>query len=194
MEIITILLLYLLIFLTGDESMFILAFLSAQGYFSIFLIFLISVLANLSSDLCYYFFGNKILNRLKFKSILKYKETTKRLFKRFKKPELVLFLSKFVYGTRILTITTFGLDKPISFKRFLLINTLALSLIGSVILSLGWFFGGILNFPLLFKSFKILSLTLIILVVLFYLIKKLINKWVNKKFVQSSLPTRKKRE
>ena len=101
-----------------------------------------------------------------------------------------LILSKFVYGTRVLTVVTFGVNKPIKTSKFFLINTICLMIIASVILLIGWFFGGLLNLNLFYRNFKLFFLGLLLLIV-FVVISK---KWIQKKSVQLCLPTKRKRE
>jgi len=170
--------------------MFLLSAISSEGYLNIISLFFVAVLANLSSDLFLYFVGDKLIRKLKFKTIKKYKKLSSELFKKFKKPEIVLILSKFVYGTRTITTITFGINRPLSFVRFLVVDIFCLGIIAFVIMLIGWFFGTVIDFNLIYKNIKISILIIISILILIFLIKK----WINKKFVQLFLHTRKKKE
>lgn len=182
---------YLVILVTGDETMFLLSvYASINPNLSIFIIFFTSVMANLTSDLILYFFGSKLIRLFKFKSIKKYRKITTALFEKVKRPELILILSKFVYGTRTLTTITFGLDKPIKFIRFVVVDLICLGLIALIILSLGYFIGESFNFEFWVENIKMGVLVLLILVVAGIFLKR----WIEKRFVQWFLPTKKKKE
>ena len=128
--------LYFIILFSGDSVMFNLGGFSNLGYFDFLVLLIISVLANLTSDIIFFLIGGKILIKIKFKELEKKKKRVKKFFKR--KAVLSIFLSKFIYGTRALTVILLGELKLISLKKFVFYDIFALTIISSVVLSLGY--------------------------------------------------------
>ena len=178
------------IFFTGDELILILSYFSAHGYWSIIPIFFIIILANLSADICWFLFGNKILNLFKWKRLKKYKQKTKLLLRKSKRPEILLFMSKFIYGTRVLTIVTFGVNSTLSLTRFIIIDCLALIPITIILLSLGWFAGKGVYLINIYKNIQLSIFILVIFLIFIYIVRK----WINGRYVRSSQHITKKKE
>ena len=158
--------------------MFLLSMLSSRGFFGILLVFFVSIASNLTSDILFFSFGRGIL---KSKWCMK---VSKKIKKKIK-PESALFLSKFVYGTRIITVVTLGTSMKL--KRFIFYDTLALIPITVLVLLLGWFAGKGIN---LFYIYKPLIVAPLVIFIIFIIIKKCLNK----KFVRLFLHTKKQRE
>jgi len=179
-------LIFIIIFFSGDESMFLFSFFSATGSPNIILLFLIAILSNLSSDILLYSvfssFGNKIIKRSK--RLKKYKKLTESLFKKTKNQALALFLSKFIYGTRVLTVISLGVRK-MKFSNFILFDLLALIPITTTILLLGWFAGKGADYFHIYKP--ILFIFPLILILIF-------RKWLNKTLQQSYLLIKNQKE
>ncbi len=173
--------LFFIILFTGDETMFLFSFLSTQGYLNIFALFFIAILSNLCSDFFFFFFGDRVLR--KWKRINKYKKRTENIFKKTKNQKLALFLSKFIYGTRSLTVIFLG-GSSMKFLTFIIWDIIALIPITIAILFFGWFAGQGANYLHLYKPLLVIF-PLIILIIF--------RKWVSK-FVQSFLHTKKQKE
>lgn len=179
-------LIFFIILITGDESM---VFLSSIHYIPFIYLFIISITANLISDIFLYFFGNIIVKKLKLKKYKKFKDGErkfKKLLKKIKHPEKVIFFSKFIYGTRVITILAYGRYKPISFKKFLFYNIMSLMAITFVILGIGWIFGDIIAMYL-YNGILIAGLLVVVIIFIF-------KKWLNKEFVRLFQLTKKQKE
>lgn len=193
MNLLLYLLFYLGLFLGGDELILILSYFSALGYWNIIPIFFVIILANLSSDICWFLFGNKILMKIKWKKWKKLHKFIKNLLRR-KKPEFVLFISKFIYGIRIITVISLGINSSLSLLRFIFFDILSLMPITSILIFLGYFAGKGTNYINVYKNIMLTIFGLFILSVFVYIIKKWTGKKLNKKYVQSSQHTTKKKE
>lgn len=175
---------FILIFFTGDEIMFLLSILASRGFFGISLVFFIAIASNLTSDILLFLFGKKILDKFKYKKLKKYKEISKNLLKKLK-PERVLFLSKFIYGTRIITVITLGMSMKL--KKFIFYDFLSLLPLTILVILFGWLSGKGIDLFYIYKPLIILPLLILIIFIIF-------KKCLNKKFVQLFLRTKKKKE
>lgn len=162
--------------------------LSSIHYSSFIALLLISVLANLTSDSLIFLFSNKILEKIelqRFKNFRKYERIMSRTLKRTRNPEKLIFISKLIYGTRVVTVILLGRYKLVKFRKFVLYDTLALAMIAFIVLGVGWHFGYVVaNYVNnIFIYFAIILLFLFI-----------IKKCTEKKFVQWFLRSEKKKE
>ena len=164
-------------------------FLSSIHYVPFIYLFVISIFANLTSDIILYFFGDIIVKKFKLNKYKKFNEGErkfKKLFKKLKNPEKIIFFSKFIYGTRVATVLAFGRCKFVSFRKFLVYNILSLMSITLVVLGVGWVFGDIIA---MYLYNGILITGLVVVLTLF-----ISKKWINKQFVQLFQLTKKQKE
>ena len=101
-----------------------------------------------------------------------------------KKALMILLSTKFIYGTRILTIIYMGI-KGMSFKDFLF-NDFLIGLIWmSIIVLLGWFAGNSFKVILgLFKNVQLAILSIVIFITMIIVYKI----WSRKKFIKMQKP------
>ena len=102
-------------------------------------------MGNTLSDIIIYFSSSFILKYIHNKKLEKYKKTTFNLIQNIGNPSKIIFISKFVYGTRILTIILMRNLKLIPIKKFIFYDFLAITLINGIILTIGWLYGGVIT-------------------------------------------------
>ncbi len=168
--------------LWGDATILTLAFISAQGTFPIWIVFVFGFLGTLTGD-CLWFlltklnFWKKVKRWNKFYD--KYKKIDERIQRLGKRSDLtVLIITKFLYGTRILTIIYVGLKK-ISFRKFLLYDGIATVFWIIAMAGIGYATGK--GFQIILNVFKNVQLALALLIVII-IIFIVLDKWINKKF------------
>lgn len=172
-------------FFLGEVGILTLAFLSSQGVFSFWMVFIFIMLGEIVSDNIYF-----SLARIKyFKRILNIKrasyvfEKVDRFVSRISKDNLFLILlySKFVYGTRIAIIAYLGLKNKNKLKFFIW-DSIALLIIVSILFSVGYFSG--VWFSMILNSFKNIELAItavIIILIIFLIIQKRFSDFLSSK-------------
>lgn len=139
---------YLVVFIGaafgGELAMFTLGFLAAQGFFSIYLLFYVSFLGTMSSDILYFWLGRtKLADRL-FSH--EYTNTTINMIteavRKVSKGShfIALLLANFMIASRIILIIYVS-KTDLKFKKFLYYESIALVLWLLVLISIGFFAG-----------------------------------------------------
>lgn len=166
-------------FFFGETVIITASFLSGQGVWSLSNVFWFSLAGTVISDAIWFLFGQKIFKLIKGWN--KYENKYKLLLVKLKnitgrKPFLSLLFSKFLYGTRILTIFYLS-TKKISFWIFIVFDTIGTIFWLTIILLIGWLTGkGIANFINIAHDTKYTLIIIILIIILF----KLITSWLEK--------------
>lgn len=169
----------------GDAAAIALAFLSAQGHYPLWTLFTFSVAGTVFADSVWYFIAkhrvvNHIRNGSRFSAkYQKVEETVGRLSRN--NDFLLLLMAKYIYGTRIVTIFYVSL-KELAFGKFLVYSSITAVLWIIPICTIGWLAGK--GFDMVLTTFRNVQLAitfLVVLVVLFYLIQRVIKRWLIQK-------------
>jgi len=181
----TILFLFFSVLLTGDEVLLITSSLIGNNsfHFSLILFIIICILANLTSDIILFLLSKHLIKKFKIK---KYRTAIESFIKKVNHPGKSLFFSKFIYGTRIMTILILGSFSKMKFKTFLFYDIFALSIINILVILIGFYYSR--TFSITSARLFFLGITLIILILF------ILKRWTKKKFVQLYLPTTKEKE
>ena len=172
-------------FLGGEEILLVLGFASAQGIIPFHILLIFCTLGAYIMDFFIFLIGkSKMVNRLhkwrKFSE--KYKKIDMFVGKVTKEKHiLLLFYTKFIYGTRIVSLLFLGL-KGIKTLRFLVVSLFTVVIWSSIILIIGWLAGR--GFSIILTVFKSLSLA-VSFVVLFIILLWLLKRKVEKKLVSN---------
>jgi len=158
----------------GDTVVFLVGFLNSLGYFNLYLSFLFLFLGFLASDPLWYLIGRyggrKFLEKFWSKRIVR---ETERFF--LKRGALAVFLVKFVYGTRIITIVFAGAGR-MNFLKFFFFDLLGNFVIVFLEMVGGYFLGyTIFRFVPYSKG---VSLGIIFLILFFIIFKRLLRRKV----------------
>ena len=184
---------YILSFAAGlitEELVLFLAILSGKGGIPFWAVFFFGLLGALCIDTLYF-----IIARTKF---ITYLRKIKFVSKSFRKmPKFVrnfgdknnlgnLIISKFIYGTRMISIMAISI-KGIKFGKFFAYDLIALIIWGVILLPLGWLAGrGITLFLHVAKNLeKLFLITLLIIIIYHFGIKNLIP-WIFRKIIENS--------
>lgn len=168
----------------GEEVIITLSFLSANGFIPIWILFVFALIGVFLSDIFVFFIG-KLRIIKNFKNIEKFSKVYMQVDSRISKLTresvfLTLLYTKFLYGTRVLTLIYVGL-KDIKLRKFMLYDFIVTFIWMCVIVSIGWFAGSSYNLIYkIFKNVQIALLTILIFVVLFFILRK----WVGKKLIK----------
>ncbi|OHA21546.1 MAG: hypothetical protein A2849_03935 [Candidatus Taylorbacteria bacterium RIFCSPHIGHO2_01_FULL_51_15] len=130
-------------FFFGETVIIPAAFLAGQGILSLTQVFSITYLGTVCADMLWFFIGPSLFRfahrfekiRTRSEKVLMSLDTLYA-----KRPFRVLLISKFVYGTRILTILYLSLEK-LSVVRFLLVNLLSTFVWLVGVVAVGWLAG-----------------------------------------------------
>ena len=169
----------------GDAAAIGLAFLSAQGHYPLWTLFTFGVVGTVFADSVWFFIAkqrvvNTIRNGGRFSArYQKVEETVVRLS--HSNDFLLLLLAKYIYGTRILTIFYVSL-KELAFGKFLIYSSVTTVLWIIPICTIGWLAG--MGFDMVLTMFRNVQLALaflLVLVVLFYVIQRVIKRWLIQK-------------
>lgn len=167
----------------GDALLLLLASLAGQGLIPFWTIILFFSLGTISSDIMWFFIGrSRFAERvISHKQLNKgYSKIEKVLTKYGRNDFLLLFIVKFIYGIRIVTIVYFSRERK-NFYRFLAYNSVAVVVITLFISFLGWMAGrGIRSYVDIYENFRAAIKIIVIVVVAFFILKALINKWLLK--------------
>ncbi len=169
--------------LFGGETILVPAvYVSISGVFNIWILLIIAVVATLVSDSFWYWLGKKMelkkIQEIPFfgKKVAEHSEYTKKLFENhgFK----MLFVSKFVYGTRIIAQIFSGMYR-MPYLKYLFVDTLAVMVwfFALVFLALGTHVGAEKLVGTAF-SFQVSFLVFIIFsIIMMFIFKKIRTKW-----------------
>jgi membrane protein DedA with SNARE-associated domain len=173
-------------FFFGMETIVLLGFLPAQGFYSTPGVFVLCALGMLSADIMWFFVGKiKHLGKLKKINIIHqgYKKAAKVIEKLHEGHIFTLMLMlKFVYGIAPAVIMYMGRKKKIKFSKFLQYNVIIIFPWALVLTYIGWLAGKGVRFASdVFKDLKITMLiALVFFVALHFGIMKL-SKYLKKK-------------
>ena len=165
----------------GEVVVISLAFLAAQGLYPLWIVFVFGLLGTIFADCLWFLLGRiKLFNKNKIlrKIVKKYKKIEKKI-ERFGKNNdfAIIFVTKFLYGTRIITAIYVGLNKRLKFGRFLLYDSISTIIWLTSMIAIGWLAGkGVEWIVHLYKSLGLALTILIGLVILFVLLEKKLNK------------------
>jgi len=169
---------YLSVFLLGENGVLAASMLSSQGYLSPQTVFLYAALGSLSADVFWYVIIMTVLKRIRGGRILKQETTNER--KKFvltmAERHTFLFLTfiKFLIGMRLFLTTYILLKKHIPFVRYLLINAIGTILFIGVLFPLGWLLGkGVASALALERGVVGLVSTVVIVIILANLLPRL---------------------
>ncbi|MDO8668664.1 MAG: DedA family protein [Candidatus Buchananbacteria bacterium] len=176
---------YAIIFLgtmaAGELVILAAVFLASLGLLNIYFVIIVCLLGTIISDNLWYYVGGKLNNRFgRLRSyfhggayhakIISFKEKFNVNYKKF------LVMSKFVYGVRVLTLLTSGYQR-IPYKQFFIFNSLGTLLWLAIVVFLGYVMGVSWNYLSSYNNYAryYVLFGLLILFVLRYIFKKLIN-------------------
>ena len=178
---------YLLPFLGGvfggEETIILISMLAAQGFITFWNVFIFSFLGTILADSIWFFFGKTFLwEKIKkrkyfskwFDKVAFIIDNTVRDYH-----FLALLFTKFLYGTRLITIMYLSREK-MTFLKFSFYNAIVTFIWTAVIVPLGWFAGkGVTIIIEVLKNVQLAIIALIIFAIGFYLIRV----WINKRLI-----------
>ncbi|MFA6510468.1 MAG: VTT domain-containing protein [Candidatus Paceibacterota bacterium] len=170
-------------FLFGETVILAASFLSAQGFWSAWTVFFLSLLGTMSSDALWFLYGHKLLSF--FHRWEKYRHHSERFLKTLERitgnhPHRALLFIKAVYGTRILTIIYLSLRK-VNFGKFILFDLIGSAWWLAAITLFGWLAGkSIVNLMPFVDSLQYAALAIVFIVVVW----RLTFTWLRKKIIK----------
>lgn len=181
---------YLLLFLGmligGETFLLPAAYLAAKGTLSFPMIFLFAVLATLVSDTAWYSIGRfvSLPKILSWKIFSKKRDTMLKIFPKFQNhSEKILFISKFVYGTRTLAQIFSGTIR-MPFIKYSIVNLAGiLSYLAAICLMAVFTRKSLANFSEMSYNEYVVAAIFILLVVVIHICLK---RWLGKKILASS--------
>lgn len=170
--------------LGGIVWLLVLAGLAANGVFSVWTLILFFYVGIVACDIGLFKFGQiKSLSYFKKHKLIYrgYQKVTCYLKKYSKNKDMViLFFSKFVYGSYAPLIMHFG-RRGMKFKKFLVSDLIINALWIIILVPIGWFAGkGLRLFLGIENNINWMILFVLLLIVILYLIKKLFTMFVSK--------------
>lgn len=178
---------FLLVMLTGDGTMMLVASLHHIPFLHLLLV---CISANFLSDIFFSYTGGFLLERIRFKRFLAYRAKTEKLLSSAKNPAAFLFLSKVIYGTRVLAVILIPYFKMLPRGKFLAYDFIALSIIDTIIISVSWVYGSVAARVFNDNLFQIAAVV-VFLILGAHGASKWLNKWLNNRFVRLSPPSKK---
>ena len=175
-------------FFFGETVIIPAAFLAGEGVLSLYSVFWITFLGTIVADAIWFFAGPSLFRFAhRFEWVQARSELAMNRLELLyaNKPFRALLVSKFVYGTRILTVLYLSLEK-VSGIRFLFLNLAGtfVWLFGVVIV--GWLAGkSIVNLIPVFSDLKYALLLVIALIILL----KVIPAWARRQKLKKETPT-----
>lgn len=172
-------------FIAGELGVITIAFFSGIGIFPLWTIIIFSFFGMIVLDSIWFsIVRNRQFEKLKKnkKIFTKYQNLEKRIEKFSNKSDLIiLFISKLLIGTRILIIIYISLRK-MSFKKFLLVDSIPTFLWALTLGYLGWFAGrGYYSIKTITDNLMIGEIFLALFIALIYLLIIGMRKWILKK-------------
>ncbi|MCU0642286.1 MAG: hypothetical protein MUF61_01750 [archaeon] len=136
---------FIAIMLWGDISVLAISFLSAQGYLSIWTVAIIAFAATFAADSLWYLLSTtKLMDKLPIWKPFHgtYLKLEKRIYKISRHNDLImLLLSKFIYGTRVVTIAYLAHSKKIGYLKFIEHDMISSGLWLVFLIPIGWLAG-----------------------------------------------------
>jgi membrane protein DedA with SNARE-associated domain len=172
---------FIAIILWGDISVLAVSFLAAQGFISVWIVAIIAVVATFVADSLWFLLSvSGIMDRM---PIWKpFHGTYLRLERRIEKISrhndlIMLLLSKFVYGTRIVTIAYLAHSKKIKYLKFIEHDMISSILWLVFLIPIGWLAGkGFWWISNVFSDLRLAITFVIAVVALFVIFEELIKK------------------
>lgn len=173
--------------LGGIVWLLILAGLAANGVFSVWTLIIFFYIGIVACDIGLFKFGQiKSLSYFKrHKLIYKGYQKVTYILKKYSKNKdmVILFFSKFVYGSYAPLIMHFG-RRGMKFKKFLIADLIINAIWIIILVPIGWFAGkGLRLFLGIESSINWAILFALLLVVILYLLKKVFTLFISKDFM-----------
>ncbi len=166
-------------FFAGDTIIFPGVYLALKGTISLSWFFVVVVAATVTSDSLWYLFGRFFpLKKIRTFPILKNKQRiiNKVIISFENHNAKILFLSKFIYGTRIITQIIFG-SMRYNFPKYLFLNLLIIIAWLSLITTISFTTKSILETTNINLSSELAIATVLIIILIIYIwTKKILNK------------------
>ncbi|MBX4196895.1 VTT domain-containing protein [Candidatus Pacearchaeota archaeon] len=167
----------------GEEAMVFFAFIAGEGFLSFWQVFIYSIIGIIIADSIIFWLGSAhVVDFLKKRvNVGRYKKAINFIHRTAGKSQILsLTLSKFVYGSRIVTI--FYFSSRTTFKKFLLSDIIAIFIWSAIMLPLAWLAGkGLsLSFHAVRHFEKVMSVILLFVVIM-YVINKFVRLWLVRK-------------
>jgi len=162
----------------GEEVILTFAFMVAQGFSTEIDLFIYCYLGTMFSDVCWFLSGRHFFKKMSFfeRLSVKYNKVVHFLKKVSKKPFVLLFITKFIYGTRVFTIIYVGLE-GLKLSKFFLYNIFVVLAWLPIVLSVGWLAGrgmsGILN---IYENTGLALLGILVFIIVTVLTRNFISK------------------
>ena len=169
----------------GEEAIIFFSILAGQDIISIWEVIIIGALGVLLVDHILFWIGkSKYFSKIHQWAMFK---KGSRVFNKFlhkmhhEKPFLVLFLTKFIFGLRHISVLSIS-ARGMKLRKFFLYDVLAFALWAIIIIPLAWLAGRGFTLGLKIASrLEKLLLLAIIIVIIFYLAEWLVKKWIMKR-------------
>jgi membrane protein DedA with SNARE-associated domain len=167
-------------FIAADFGILLMGFLSTKTISSIFIPIIFSSIGLILLDSFWYFSVRSkpvryLKNKYISKKILKHEQEFNKISN--KKDQWILFISKFLFGTRALVIMYLSSKKNLTYLQFLKYDGIASTLWVSLLVTTGWFAGkGFFAITSAYKGIQIAAGTLTIIIVTLIVLRILISK------------------
>lgn len=171
-------------FLSGENGTVLLAFISAQGYFPLWILLIFSFIGMLTLD-SFWFLMTRTRYFEKLKKWLrisnKYKSIEKRIEKMTGGKDIfILLLSKILIGTRILIIIYLSARK-LTYRKFIFYNSISTFIWAAILCGLGWLAGkGFYTLAQVEGGLKWAMVFLIGVIIIIYGVLRIIRIWLLK--------------
>lgn len=171
--------------LIGEELIIFLAFLSGQGIISFWIVLVYGLLAIICVDSFLFFLGRwKMLHKIAINKTryFKYNNFMESIKKITHNNVIVsLFLTKFVYGPRMLIIIYFGYQN-MKYKKFFIKDTIALFLWAAIMVPLAWVAGlGLVeSFSVVKNIERVVAIAIVFIVAIYFTARYLISETARK--------------
>ncbi len=169
-------------FFGGEEVILFLAGLSAYGYINFWALFFFCLIGTMSSDCLVFFLARtRIVNKIRtWKNAAGgYEKFVHVMGKTIKNNTfLSLLITKFLYGTRIITIVYFSRER-LAFRKFFAYNIVVVGVWLSLILPIGWLGGkGLGLFAAIFKDIQLGIFLILIAAIIVYITRRWISNLI----------------
>ncbi len=165
-------------FFLGEEVILSFAFLAGQGVFDLTTLYLCCSLATIASDGVWFLLGHYSKRRNNFVHRLyeRHVNLIPLLHRWEKRPFILLFVTKFIYGTRIFTILYVAF-RGMSFKKFMFYIIPCILILQAVVIGGGWLAGrGSLLFLNIYKDGSLVLGLILLLMLLMYIVKSKVSE------------------
>lgn len=172
-------------FFLGESVIIPAAFLSGEGIWSFSYVFVTAYIGTLLSDAVWFALGPRLFRFAHdFESIKRRSDAfLPKIEYLGNRPFHLLLISKFIYGTRILTIIY--LSKKVSILLFTLYNLVGTFLWLAAVMTVGFLAGkSVINLLPIFTDVKYLAAGIVVLVIGV----NIFNRWIRKRFEKREFP------